>query len=91
MFQIRPSICGVNFPNNISIPRIRVNMSETGHDMTFVYIPPWVGKMLTLTVFSLLENIFVKLFVHLDIIQSLASHVEQFSNKCVEKSLTSFP
>ena len=41
--------------------------------------------------FSLLENIFVKLFVHLDIIQSLASHVEQFSNKCAEKSLTSFP
>ena len=33
--QIHPSVSGVNFSNNISIPQVRVNIKKTEHDTTF--------------------------------------------------------
>ena len=33
--QIHPSTSGVNFSNNISVPRVRVNIKKTEHDTTF--------------------------------------------------------
>ena len=34
-FQIQPPISGVNFSNNVTVPKAIVNMSETEHDTTF--------------------------------------------------------
>ena len=72
--QIHCPVSGVNFSNNISIPQVRVNITETEHGTIFefseiltfginTFIISWNGRCLIFkwrfTVFRLPENAFV--------------------------------
>ena len=34
-FQVHPPVSSLHFSNNISVPKVRINIRETGHDTTF--------------------------------------------------------
>ena len=40
VYQIHSPVSGVKFPNNISIPKVRVNIKKTEHDTTFEMYSP---------------------------------------------------
>ena len=45
VFQIQPPICGVYFPNNISILQVRVNKRETELVLTFDTSKPLTSRI----------------------------------------------
>ena len=45
VFRIYHPVAGVNFPNNISISLVRVNIRETEHDTTFEFFYVFTVKI----------------------------------------------